>query len=703
MKKIFTIVLCLMIASLKSQVIYSNSFGNLSLQNDIQVYGSNTITTTYTSAPAGFDLINDGLKNNIGSYNAPNKPFNVASLKTTGWAVGYNSIEADTFLVSTSWLDTSTYVRRYIISPVISSVTATSVLSWEAMAPDANYPDGYEVYVTTNTSGTLTANDFTPSNRVFYLADGNTPGQGEKNTWTKHGISLAAYAGMNIRVAFKNISQNMYQLWIDDVVVEDRPYSLDAELTQGNGFYKYNVPNGFGPVICRITNRGYTDISKLTLNYSITGITNISETFILSQPMTPYAVGDFTFTTAYNITTPGYYKVKIWVNSTNLTADNNHNNDTINTYLCIVTSAPAKNTLVEQFLSTNDGFSPDGQEKLKALASSSLITINYHDSDSLTVLSASGLVSTYRKKTTTAMVDRTYFSDLNSVPVERTAYSTRINQRKSVVVPVSVSITGKTYDSLTRVLNFTVSAAFTGEVKGDYRFNAVLTENNIYGPYNDTTFNGWNQLSFMYNIPFSPYFQMGYYYAPLDGYVLNGGQYVHQNVAEAMLDSSFGVAGIIPTTGGTQGQTYTRAYSYTLPATPAGQFRYTADNMYIVAYVAEHNINKNFRTVLNCTQTKLTSKSESMVGIRESSPAANIVLYPNPAYNSTNIFIPENTFKNNVLINIIDITGREVYQEDSHARFGIMNVDISHLQNGTYFVLLNDGQRKLVKKLVIAK
>jgi hypothetical protein len=624
-------------------------------------------------------------------------------LKTTGWAVGYNSIEADTFLVSTSWLDTNTYVRRFIVSPVISSVTANSVLSWEAMAPDANFPDGYEVYVTTNTSGTLTANDFTTSNRVFYLADGNTPGQGEKNTWTKHGISLAAYAGQNIRIAFKNISQNMYQLWIDDIVVQDLPNSLDAELTPGNGFYKYNVPNAFGPVICRITNRGFTDISKLTLNYSITGVNNVSETFILSTPMRPYAVNDFTFSTAYNISTPGYYKVKIWVNSVNLMADVNPNNDTTNTYICIVTSAPAKNTLVEQFLKTSDGYSPDGQEKLKALASSSVITVNYHDADSLAVPTATSLVSIFRKKTSTAMVDRNYFSDINSVPVERTAYSTRINQRKSAVVPVSVSITNQKYDTLTRILNFTVSAAFTGEVKGDYRFNAVLTENNVYGPYNDTTFNGWNQLSFMYNIPFSPYFQMGYYYSPLNGYVLNGGQYKHQNVAEVMLDGSFGVAGIIPSTGGTQGQTYTRAYSYTLPATPVGQFRYTADNMYIVAYVAEHNIDKNFRTVLNCAQSKITSKSEAMVGINEPVASGNVLLYPNPAYSTSYILIPENTFRNPVVISLIDLTGREVYHEDTNARFGLMGLEISHIQNGTYFVLLNDGQKTLVRKLVITK
>ena len=495
----------------------------------------------------------------------------------------------------------------------------------------------------------------------------------------------------------------MYQLWIDDIIVEDLANTNDVELNSGNDFYKYNVSNSFGAITCRLTNKGHSNVSNLSLGYSITGISNVNQSFVIPQPIAPYATSDFTFTTAYNIATPGYYKVKIWVNTVNLTADDNHLNDTLYSHLCIVTSAPAKNTLAEQFLSTSDGYSPDGQEKLKALASSSVITINYHDGDSLEAASASSLISTYRRKTTTAMIDRNYFSDLNSVPVERTAYGTRINERKSAIVPVSVSISNQNYDSLTRVLNFTVSAAFTGEVMGDYRINAILTENNVYGPYNDSAYNGWNQLSFMYNIPFSPYFQMGYYYSPLDGYVLNSGQYKHQSVAEVMLDGSFGAAGVIPSTGGTQGQTYTRAYSYTLPATPVNQFRYTADNMYIVAYVAEHNTDQNIRTVLNCAQSKVTSGSEALVGIKEMHSVSDILLYPNPSYGRTNFLIPENIFSSSVTIRIIDITGREVYSYNTKARFGLINSDLSHLQAGTYFVLMNDGSKQLTKKLTIAR
>lgn len=703
MKRILVGIFSLIFIGVKSQILFSNSFGNLTLQNDIQVFGSKTITTTYTTAPASYTLINDGFKNNVGNTNSPNQPFNVTALKTTGWAVGYNSNEADTFLVSTSWLDTSAAVKRFVVSPVINSIAANSVLSWYAKSPDPNFLEGYEVYVTTNTTGTLTAADFTTANRIFYLADGATPGQGEKSVWTKHGISLNGFAGQSIRIAFKNISKNMFQLWIDDIVVENITNAFDAEISSSPVFYNYNTANTSGAVFCKITNKGNTNIASVKLNYQLSGYLMQSQLFVLSSVLTPYAVGDFTFNIPYNISAPGYYKLKFSVNEVNGGTDNNVTNDTLNTFICIVTSTPAKNTLVEQFLSAFDGNSPDAQEKLKALSSTSVIAVNIHDVDSLNTPTISSLISTYRKTTSTAMIDRTYFTDVNSVPVARTSYSNHINQRKSVIVPVSVSISNKNYDSATRVLNFTVSATFVGEVKGDYRMNAYLTENNVYGPVTDTSYNGWNQLSFMYNVPFSPYFQTGYYLSAQNGYLLNAKQYKHMNVLDMAFDGSFGLAGNIPSTGGTQGQTFTKAYSYTVPATPPGQFRYTPENMYLVAYVSEFDADQNKRNVLNCTQDKMISKSEALVAVKELDFVSEFNLYPNPSYGITNILIPENSFKKQVTISVIDVLGKEVYNQNAGLSFGLIQINLNHLNNGTYFMIVSDGNTKAAKKLVIVK
>jgi len=700
--KIIYLLLLMPFAFLKAQVLFSDDFSTLSLQNDVQVIGSKTISTTYTTASTAYTLIEDGYKNNVGTANSPNRPFNVASLKTTGWAVLYNSTENDTFLVSTSWLDTSVAVKRFIVSPVINNITANTVLSWEAMSPDVNFPEGYEVYVTTNTTGTLNANSFLLSDRVFYLADGNTAGAGEKSVWTKRGISLSQYAGQNIRIAFKNISQNMYQLWLDNIIVEDIANQYDAEISEGQGVYRYNTVGTNGNINCRITNRGRSGINSVSLNYQIQGITNYQQAFGLAQLIPIHGSNDFTFNVPYNISTPGYYPVKIWVNYVNGFADENKVNDTLYTSISIMSAAPAKSVMVEQFLSAFDGYSPDGQDKLASLVSGSVVVVNIHDGDSLKNASVASVVSTYRKKTSTAMIDRNYFNDITSVPVERAAYSSRINQRKAVVVPVSVAINNKTYNTGTRELTFSVQANFTSEVKGDYRINAYITENNVFGLGSDTTYNGWNQLSFMYNVPFSAYYQKGYYLASAGGYVLKAFEYKHQNVLDTALDGSFGAAGIIPSNGGTANQSFGKAYTYTVPVAAGGVFRYNPDNMYIVAFVSEYDANKNKRTILNCYQEKVTAGSE-MVTVKELKSQANFLLYPNPSSGLTHVLIPEGSFKNKVKITVIDITGKEVYVNSTDMRFGLLDLNLYHLDNGSYFIHLTDGESSRTQKLILVK
>lgn len=707
MKKILILLVIISYSAVNGQVLFSENFGSLTLQNDIQVIGSKTITTTFTTVPAaGYYLIDDGFKNNVGSYNAPNKPFNVVALKTTGWAVLNNTIENDTFLVTTSWLDTTAAANRFIVTPVINGITAKSVLSWEAKSPDVNYPEGYEVYVTTNTSGTLTASSFSLTERVFNMADGSTVGGGEKSTWTKRGVSLANYAGQNVRVAYKNISKNMYQLWVDDIKVENVNDSLDVELSSGQGIYKYNTINTNGNINCKIANNGYKALNLVALQYSIKGPANynVQESFIITPAIQPFGYSNLVFSAPYNINTPGYYSVKIWINAVNgvTGSDQNKINDTIYTGLSIMASKPAKNILVEQFLSAFDGNSPDAQEKLAALTASNVIAVNIHDGDSLKNSSAGGIISTYRKKTSSAVIDRNYFNDISSVSIERGDYAARINQRLTSVVPASIAVVGKNYNTTTRELTFTVQANFVSETVGDYRLNAYITENNVSGLGSDTTYNGWNQLNFMYNTPWSPYYQKGYYLASADGYVLNAWQYKHHHVLDTALDGSFGATGIIPLTGGTLNQVYSKAYSYTLPISPIGVNKFNADNIYIVASVSEFNSDVNQRSIVNCMREKVTLNSE-MVSVKENERYVNYSIYPNPASGLVSILIPENSFKESVTITITDLLGKVVYSQAADMKFGLIQLNLYHLENGAYFVQIQGGNSWRSQKLIISK
>lgn len=700
MRKKLALLLFSISCFIKGQILFSDSYGTYTLNT----YTTNLSSTNYANVNSNYILLNDGFKNKPGYAAAPNKPFHVPELKTTGWAVVYNPLENDTFLVSTSWIDTSASlnVNRFVITPVINNISAGSVLSWMAMSPDAAYPDGYEVYVTTNTTGIPDANSFSGNDRLFAIEDGNTTGGGEKNNWVKRGVSLAAYAGQNIKIAFRNASKNMYQLWIDDVVIENVSKAHDAGLANAN-IYKYNTIGTNGTVSCKVLNQGYSNISSITLNYSVNGGVPQSQSFNLSEPLTPYASTTLDFATPYNINTPGYHKLKIWVSTVNGNADQNNNNDSLQSFLTIMATVPQKTVLAEQFLGTDDGYSCESQDKLNALSSNSVITVNIHYNDSMHLASVNNLFTLYRKTNSTALIDRTYFNDINSVAVQKKDYADRINQKKSVVVPASVSIINKSYDSFSRNIIFTVKADFFGEVKGDYRINAYLTENNVYGPINDTLFNGWNPLNYLHSVPWSDYYLKGYYDPNQTSYVLSPKEFMHQKVLSSAPDGPFGVGGTIPTNGGTQGMSYTKTYTITLPYATNGAFRYNPENIYVVGFVTEYSINKNSRTILNATQSKLMDGSE-IVGIKEAyTNDSGFLMYPNPTSGNLALFIPEKNAVKQANITVNDLLGKNVYTQAISLPYGLTYVNLNHLPEGVYSVIIETEKAKHLQKLIITR
>ncbi len=129
----FLIVLALVVLNANAQVIYKETFNGLQL---VTSPSQPTIAqSSYTDVPSTYKLINDGFKNNIGTSLNYNKPFNNASLKTTGWACVFNALENDTFLVSTSWLDSVATCNRWVITPPVTITNDTSVFTWYAKAP----------------------------------------------------------------------------------------------------------------------------------------------------------------------------------------------------------------------------------------------------------------------------------------------------------------------------------------------------------------------------------------------------------------------------------------------------------------------------------------------------------------------------------------------------------------------------------------
>lgn len=694
LKKIFfTFLLFATTKNFFSQFLYVERFNNLSLTTGTYSSGSTTYSFAYGELPAGTYTINNG--NKTADTLTGNYPFRVSGQKQKAWLTYKAPNVNDTFIVSTSWLNPVGTADSWFITPTITNtISANSVLTWDAMAPDAANADGYEIYVTTNTVTAPSIGDF--GSPIYTLAS-------EKNSWQNRGISLGAYAGQNIRIAFKNNSGDKYQLWIDDIIVQDLGTQYDAAAVT-NDVYKYSTINTNNIISATFKNNGYNTINSITINYQIGTSPVVTETQNLVSPLNYLDSKQLSFSSYFISTAAGYYPLKIWASAINGQTDQFHINDTIYGGITLMPSVPTKKVLIEEFTSAKSGWSPDGYTVLNSTASTNtnVIAVAHHDNDNMSTLEGNTLITDYANGLPTASIDQYYFTGYESVGIDRTNWNTIITQRQAMKVPATVTLTGVNYNSGTRQIDATVAANFIGDVKGDYRLNLYVKENHVYGPLNDISDNGWNQYNSLYAVPTSPYYQVGAY-LNASNYLMNANEFKHQYVINYVADGAYGASGIIPSTPTTSGQTYTKNYSYILPTPSAGEYRYNPDNIYLIGVLTEYNTDTKQRAVINALETKLNSNPEMPVGLKELEKTTfEFGLYPNPAKDVCYLQF-NSTIREDLTIKIYNTLGELVHSSIINEPAGEINhaIRTEHLAEGTYLMVLSNNKQSISKKLTI--
>ncbi len=697
MRKLVLIVLALLSVNAFSQISYSQDFSTLTLNSYTATNGSGV----YTFAPSSFITYDDSHLNNVGTFVNPNTPFNYSPLKTKGWLVTYNANENDTFLVSTSWLDSSSVVSDdWIVGPPISVTLANTVLRWNAKSPDPTYRDGYEVYITTVTT-TPTKADLLAGTKAFVVADNNTSGAGENANWTGRSVLLDSFLGQTVRFAFRNNSKDRFQLWIDDIQVATVSNPRDVAISKVE-VKKYNLTNVNDSVHVTFTNLGAASITNLVLNYTYGTSAANSMTLTNALGWGNNSVTRVSFPQLFNFSSAGIYTVNVWASSVNGLTPSNTGDDALKVNVTAISENVPRTVLMEQFVSAFDGDGPDAQEKAQAISSSSLIVVNIHDNDSLEIVDAQSLFSIYKKKNSTALFDRAYFKDTNNIAVTKNLYDSLRVRRLAAVSPASVAIVNKTYLASTRQLIFDVKVDFVGEVKGNYNINAYLTENNVTGNPTDTSVNGFNQLNDYYSVPWSPYHLKGYFNAAYNSHVLNALQYKHNNVLIKAFDGMYGITGPpIPTTGGTAGNSYVKTYTVVIPSYTNGVHKYIDDNIYIVGFVEELGANIHERVILNAAKTKLTANGE-LIGLDEnSSVAIDFSMFPNPSNGELYLNLNEKQINKNLAISVKDLLGRTVHSESLYSNMHVNDLNLKHLLDGVYLVEIEQNGQKTSQKLII--
>jgi hypothetical protein len=191
--KLLSLFVLLMVSKtvVLSQVLYSEDFDN--------VPGK-----TQTVAPYNFPA-------EMSLFNVDAKTPDVVSYVNAAWIrredFSFNS--ADSCAFSTSYYSPVGAADDWMFTPAIVLPTSVITLSWNAVSYDNASPDGYEVRVMTVAP---TLSNINTSAVVFSTT-------AENSIWTSRTVDISSYAGQTIYVGFRNNSNNMYLLAIDDIVV----------------------------------------------------------------------------------------------------------------------------------------------------------------------------------------------------------------------------------------------------------------------------------------------------------------------------------------------------------------------------------------------------------------------------------------------------------------------------------------------------
>lgn len=261
----------------------------------------------------------------------------VTKLGAQAW-MAWPKATGDSCVITTSWFSPAGKADRWLLTPAFQVTDPNMVLSWEDYATDNSYPDSMQVWVSP-TAGT-TASSFTT---VIYNDKGGA------DNFIKKGVSLGAYNGQTIRIAFRNNSTDKAVLMMDNVNTQVIT-ALDGAV-DSLAFPK--IAGSGSPVKVKISNQGATNLTSVTLTYDVDGGSPVSQTFPGLNIM-PYGSAWVTFSSTVTAGT-GSHTLTVNLTQVNGTADPVASNNSKSSAFASAGASVQRNALIEEFTSSTCG------------------------------------------------------------------------------------------------------------------------------------------------------------------------------------------------------------------------------------------------------------------------------------------------------------------------------------------------------------
>lgn len=378
--------------------------------------------------------------------------------------------------ISNSWYTPAAAADDWMITPAIAipAVADNVLLQWEAKAQDASYPDGYQVRI--STTGTALA-DFT--NVAFSIPS-------EMPTWQARGVSLAAYAGQTIYIAFRNNSTDQFLLLMDNISVASVQANDVSVVKLTNKRYALT---GDVSITGEIKNYGSSPLTSFDATWN-DGTTDHTQTITLTTPLLYGQSVAFTHPTPLSATQAKGYNITLTVSNPNGATDGDLTNNSTSGSLITLSYAPTKKMFVEEATGTWCGWCPRGTEWMDFMAENypdDFIGVAVHNADPMTVTEYDAGLNGFPGFAgyPSVIVDRAILDDPDQLEILLPSVLDRL-------VPANIPTVAASLDVATRTLTVDASTSFATNISNhDFRFNLVLTEDAVKGTgagYNQTNY-----------------------------------------------------------------------------------------------------------------------------------------------------------------------------------------------------------------------
>lgn len=475
--------------------------------------------------------------------------------------------------------------------------------------------------------------------------------------WRRESIDLSSYSGNNdVKISFLYNDDGgwLFGFGMDNFNVYI-PQQNDAILVSTT-LNRYSLANANNTLALNVANNGSNPITSLTVSWN--DGTVHSETVNVNIPVGGSATVNHPV--AVNYSAAITHEIDVEITQVNGTNDPAPEDNSANTLITILSQSPTKRVVIEEGTGTWCQWCPRGAVAMEYMYNTypdRFIGIAVHNGDPMAVTeydngaNFSGYPS--------ANIDRAILDG----DVSQSAFQTYYNQRKDLLTPASVSVSGVRSGS---DLQVEVNATFFSQFPAaNYRLGVIIIEDGVTG-----TGTGYNQANAY----------AGGGYGPMGGYenlpaTIPASQMVYDHVGRALLGGYNGQAGSVPSSI-SDGMPVSYTFNYTVPAA------YNIDNMYAVGVVIDNTTGE----IINANKSPLANLSVGNIETIE------MDVFPNPA--TDKITISFEAQGGDYLVEITDLQGRTVVSEKHTNLSGSQSVDLntSNLKTGNYLVsVAKDG------------